>query len=158
MNIFRNGALCADWKLKTSVPSVSGGNLSPHTDVPLQLCSVDFSQRRCIFEKRAKCIRVRSGLGKQHSRSRGKIYPELGRPIVRFGTVGRGLPVFPPSAMRNPTTARNTIMGEIFCAWPSLEMQSGMTIAAAAAGSALRYLPAYSRCRNIACPFRENMI
>lgn len=61
--------------------------------------------------------------------------------------------------------ARNTIMGEIFRAQPSLEMQSGMTITAAAvaaaavaaaAGSVLRYLPAYNRCRNIVRPFRQN--
>lgn len=63
----------------------SFNSISLHLGVFLLFLSIDFSLGRCIFEKRAKCIRVRSSLGKQRLRSRGKIHSNSGERCVKGG-------------------------------------------------------------------------
>lgn len=62
-------------------------SISLHLGIFLLFLWIDFTLRRCIFEKRAKCIRVRSSLGKQRLRSRGKIHSNSGERCEKEGAV-----------------------------------------------------------------------
>lgn len=122
-------------------------SISLHLGVFLLFLWIDFSLRRCIFEKRAKCIRVRSSLGKQRLRSRGKIHSNSGERCEKEGAVA-----CVSSSRGNSAMAQNTIMRKVFSAWPCFEMQSAMTIVAAAVAivdNVLQYLLAYRSYRNI---------